>query len=93
MSDTAVLVVDMRNIYQHPDAEVLVPNVEKIIDSLADLAAARVKPTTSTWCMSTTTTAISPASSPTSSTLRSMTLGPISRVAACLTKVRHSAFG
>jgi len=37
MSDTAVLVVDMMNTYQHPDAEQLVPNVEKIIDPLADL--------------------------------------------------------
>ncbi|ODR09734.1 isochorismatase [Mycobacterium sherrisii] len=37
MSDTAVLVVDMMNSYQHPDAEVLIPNVAKIIDPLADL--------------------------------------------------------
>jgi nicotinamidase-related amidase len=37
MSDTAVLVVDMMNTYQHPDAEHLIPNVEKIIDPLADL--------------------------------------------------------
>jgi nicotinamidase-related amidase len=37
MSETAVLVVDMMNNYQHPDAEHLIPNVEKIIDPLADL--------------------------------------------------------
>jgi nicotinamidase-related amidase len=37
MSDTAVLVVDMLNSYQHADAEHLIPNVEKIIDPLADL--------------------------------------------------------
>lgn len=37
MSDTAVVVVDMMNTYQHPDAEELIPNVEKIIDPLADL--------------------------------------------------------
>jgi nicotinamidase-related amidase len=37
MTDTAVLVVDMMNTYQHPDAEELIPNVEKIIDPLADL--------------------------------------------------------
>lgn len=37
MSDTAVLVVDMMNSYQHPDAENLIPNVEKIIDPLTDL--------------------------------------------------------
>ncbi len=37
MSATAVLVVDMMNSYQHPDAEHLIPNVEKIIDPLADL--------------------------------------------------------
>jgi nicotinamidase-related amidase len=37
MSDTTVLVVDMMNTYHHPDAEVLIPNVEKIIEPLADL--------------------------------------------------------
>jgi nicotinamidase-related amidase len=37
MSDTAVLVVDMLNAYQHPDAEVLIPNVEKVVEPLADL--------------------------------------------------------
>lgn len=37
MSDTAVLVVDMLNSYEHPDAELLTPNVEKIIEPLADL--------------------------------------------------------
>jgi nicotinamidase-related amidase len=37
MSDTAVLVVDMMNSFQHPDAEPLIPNVGKVIDPLADL--------------------------------------------------------
>ncbi|HEY2088263.1 MAG TPA: isochorismatase family cysteine hydrolase [Mycobacterium sp.] len=37
MSDTAVLVVDMLNSYQHPDAELLIPNTEKIVEPLADL--------------------------------------------------------
>lgn len=37
MSDTAVLVVDMMNTYQHPDADDLIPNVEKIIEPLTDL--------------------------------------------------------
>lgn len=37
MSDTAVVVVDMMNTYQHPDAEDLIPNVEKIIEPLAGL--------------------------------------------------------
>jgi nicotinamidase-related amidase len=37
MSDTAVLVVDMLNSYEHPDAELLVPNIEKIIESLTEL--------------------------------------------------------
>lgn len=37
MSDTAVVVIDMMNAYQHPDAEELIPNVEQIIDPLADL--------------------------------------------------------
>jgi nicotinamidase-related amidase len=37
MSDSVVLVVDMMNSYTHPDAELLIPNVEKIIDPVADL--------------------------------------------------------
>ena len=37
MSNTALLVVDMMNNYQHPDAEHLIPNVENIIDPLAEL--------------------------------------------------------
>jgi nicotinamidase-related amidase len=37
MSDTAVVVIDMMNTYQHDDAEDLIPNVDKIIDPLADL--------------------------------------------------------
>lgn len=37
MSDTAVVVVDMMNTYEHPDAEELIPNVGKIIDPLTDL--------------------------------------------------------
>ena len=37
MSDTAVLVIDMLNAYRHEDAEALTPNVENIIDPLADL--------------------------------------------------------
>jgi NAD-dependent SIR2 family protein deacetylase len=37
MSDTTVLVVDMLNTYQHPDAEQLIPHVAEIIEPLADL--------------------------------------------------------
>ncbi|MDT5013334.1 MAG: hypothetical protein QOH57_4951 [Mycobacterium sp.] len=37
MSDTAVLVIDMLNAYDHPDAKKLIPNVEKIMDPLAEL--------------------------------------------------------
>jgi nicotinamidase-related amidase len=37
MSDTAVLVIDMMNSYQHPDADDLTPNVDKIIGPLTDL--------------------------------------------------------
>jgi nicotinamidase-related amidase len=37
MSNTALLVVDMMNTYTHPDAEHLAPNVENIIDPLAQL--------------------------------------------------------
>lgn len=37
MSDTALVIVDMMNTYQHPDAEDLMPNVATIIDPLADV--------------------------------------------------------
>lgn len=37
MSDTAVLVVDMLNSYQHADADKLIPNVTEIIEPLADV--------------------------------------------------------
>jgi nicotinamidase-related amidase len=37
MSDTAVLVIDMMNSYQHADADELIPNVARIIDPLAAL--------------------------------------------------------
>jgi len=37
MSDTAVLVIDMMNSYEHPGAEHLTPNVAKIIEPLTDL--------------------------------------------------------
>jgi nicotinamidase-related amidase len=40
MSKTAVLVIDMMNTYQHPDADKLAPNVAEIIDPLAQLLAA-----------------------------------------------------
>lgn len=39
MSDTALLVVDMLNTYQHPDADLLIPNVAEIIDPLAKLVS------------------------------------------------------
>jgi len=37
MSGTVVLVVDMLNAYEHPDADLLIPNVEPIIDPLSQL--------------------------------------------------------
>lgn len=37
MSETALLVIDMMNTYEHEDADALVPNVENIVDPLADL--------------------------------------------------------
>ncbi|MDY6869018.1 MAG: isochorismatase family cysteine hydrolase [Actinomycetota bacterium] len=37
MTKTAVLMIDMMNTYDHPDAEKLTPNVENIIDPLAKL--------------------------------------------------------
>src|SRR4030081_1380835 len=39
MSDTAVLVIDLLNAYDHRDAERLIPNVERIVDPLAELIA------------------------------------------------------
>jgi hypothetical protein len=39
MSDTAASLVDMMNSYQHPDAENLIPSVEKIIDPLRSATA------------------------------------------------------
>lgn len=37
MSETALLVIDMFNTYDHPDAEELADNVGEIVDPLADL--------------------------------------------------------
>lgn len=37
MTDTAVLVIDMLNAYQHEDADQLVPHVAEIVEPLADL--------------------------------------------------------
>lgn len=37
MADTALLVVDMLNTYQHPDADILAGNVADIVDPLATL--------------------------------------------------------
>ncbi len=39
MSGTAVLVVDMLNAYDHPDADKLIPNVVPIIKPISDLVA------------------------------------------------------
>jgi nicotinamidase-related amidase len=39
MSRTAVLVIDMMNTYDHPDADKLAPHVGEIIDPLADLVS------------------------------------------------------
>ena len=39
MADTALLVVDMLNAYQHPDADVLAGNVADIVEPLAELLA------------------------------------------------------
>jgi nicotinamidase-related amidase len=39
MSDTALLVIDMFNTYDHPDAEELADNVAEIVDPVADLIA------------------------------------------------------
>ncbi|MBO0678189.1 cysteine hydrolase [Mycolicibacterium sp. S2-37] len=39
MSKTAVLIIDMMNTYDHPDAEKLAPNVAEIVDPIARLVA------------------------------------------------------
>ncbi|PRC45593.1 isochorismatase, partial [Mycobacterium sp. ITM-2017-0098] len=39
MSDTALLVIDMFNTYQHPDAEKLADNAAEIVGPVADLIA------------------------------------------------------
>ena len=39
MADVTVLVIDMMNAYQHPDAELLIPNVAKIVEPLTELIA------------------------------------------------------
>ena len=43
MSETAVLVIDMLNAYQHEDAERLAPNVAEIIDGVVGIIAAARK--------------------------------------------------
>ena len=39
MSRTALIVVDMVNAYDHPDADKLVPSVEKVLPTIEDLIA------------------------------------------------------
>ncbi|HEX2213317.1 MAG TPA: isochorismatase family cysteine hydrolase [Mycobacterium sp.] len=39
MTKTAVLIIDMMNTYDHPDADKLAPNVERIVDPLTKLIA------------------------------------------------------
>jgi nicotinamidase-related amidase len=39
MTKTAVLIIDMMNTYDHPDADKLAPNVEAIVNPLAELIA------------------------------------------------------
>lgn len=47
MADTALLVVDMLNAYQHPDADVLAGNVADIVEPLAGLITTPAAATTS----------------------------------------------
>jgi nicotinamidase-related amidase len=102
MSDSAVLVVDMLNSYQHPDAELLVPNVERIIEPLADLVrGARESADVDlvyvndnygdfTAQFSDLVHAALDGARP--DLVKPIVPNPISRSTACLTKVRHSAF-
>lgn len=77
MSDTAVLVVDMMNTYQHPDAEKLIPNVAEIIDSLTDLVVRAHDSHDVDLVYVNETIEISAPSSPISSTRPAMARGPI----------------
>ncbi len=43
VTDTAVLVIDMMNAYQHPDAELLIPNVAEIVEPVSGLIAAALE--------------------------------------------------
>ncbi|BBZ40551.1 cysteine hydrolase family protein [Mycobacterium conspicuum] len=102
MSDTAVLVVDMLNTYTHDDAEVLMPNVEKIVEPLAGLIrAARETADVDvvyvndnygdfTAQFSDIVRAALDGARP--DLVKPIAPDPGSGVDACLTKVRHSAF-
>jgi nicotinamidase-related amidase len=102
MSDTAVLVVDMMNTYQHPDAEELIPNVGTIIDPLADLVhrAAEsddvdliyVNDNYGDFTAEFSDIVRSALDGARPDLVKPILPTPISGVAACLTKVRHSAF-
>lgn len=100
MSDTAVLVVDMMNSYQHPDAENLIPNVEKIIEPLTGLVR-RARESAGVDLVYVNdnygdfTAQFSDLVRPALDGARPdlvKPIAPVSGEAASLTKVRHSAF-
>lgn len=52
MGDTALIVIDMINTYDHPDAELLMPSAESVVpvvSGLLDRARQRDVPATSTF--------------------------------------------
>ena len=70
MSDTAVLVIDMLNAYKHDDADLLIPNVEKIIEPITHIVKSACADEDVDLATSTTITVISPLISPISSRRR-----------------------
>ncbi len=102
MSDTCVLVVDMMNTYQHPDAEELIPNVGNIIDPLAGLVrrARRTNGVDLVYVNDNYGDFSAQFSDIVGSALdgarpdlvKPIVPDPVSGSTACLTKVRHSAF-
>jgi nicotinamidase-related amidase len=102
MSDTAVVVVDMMNSYQHPDAEELIPNVGRIIDPLADLVRRAhqsddvdliyVNDNYGDFAAEFSDIVRSALDGARPDLVKPILPAPSSGKAACLTKVRHSAF-
>jgi nicotinamidase-related amidase len=102
MSYAAVVVVDMMNTYRHPDAEDLIPNVEKIMDPLADLVrrardaddvdVVYVNDNYGDFTAEFSDVVESALDGARPDLIKPIVPTPKSGAAACMTKVRHSAF-